>query len=102
MKETLSRWIKTTKLLVTQGDKFMADLNALKAKVDAIVALVPAIAEDYATLKALIEDWKKKAEDPTLQSQVDAIVAKLDASLTALRAVDETVPNPVPEPPTGV
>lgn len=75
----------------------MADLTVLKAKVDAVAAVVPTIAEDYATLKALIEEWKKKVEDPTLQAQIDALVAKLDASVIALKAVDDTVPNPVPE-----
>lgn len=99
MVKMLSRWIKNIILLVTQGDKFMADLSVLNAKVDAIVALVPAIVEDYATLKALIEEWKGKAEDPTLQSKIDVIVAKLDSSLSALRAVEETVPNPTPEGP---
>lgn len=81
--------------VVVRGEQGMADLTALKTRVDALAAVLPNIVADYATLKAVIEDLKTKIEDPTLQAQIDAATAKLEVTLTGLAVLDESVSAPV-------
>lgn len=81
------------------GDKKqMTDLTKLSAKVDAIAVVLPNIAADYDQLKAEIEKLKGEI-DPDIQANIDALAAKLDVSLSALKGLDDSVVPPVVEPP---
>lgn len=77
----------------------MMDFTALTAKVDAIAAVVPGLQADYAALKLAIDELKAQI-DPDAQAKIDALVAKLDSSFVALKALDDSVPVPAPPAPT--
>jgi len=94
----------------------MSNLAQLTQTVDAIavvVATIPAllqnVRDDYQNLKARIEALIAQLDDPNVQVEIDALSAKLTASLATLQtglgnlsALDESVPPiPPPQPPAG-
>jgi chromosome segregation ATPase len=85
------------KILDEKEKKIMIDLTALTAKVDAVAAVIPGIAADYAELKAEIAALTGQI-DPTLQAKLDALTAKLGTSVAALVVLDNSVVPPVVPP----
>lgn len=84
-------------LIYFKEKKIMLDLTQLIDEVDAITAIIPGIASDYAQLKAAIEDLQGQI-DPEAQEKVDALVAKLDTGFAALKQLDDSIVPPEPEP----
>lgn len=91
-------WLTTVYSLLKWKEKISMDLTKFEARVAAIEVVIPNLQSDYTNLAAEIEALRAQI-DPTAQARLDNLVARLGVSVSALTALDETVPPP---PPPGI
>lgn len=86
--------IKALTAIKKQGDKIMATVDELNAKMDAIPPVLDAIEADTNGLKAQIQTLSDQiaAGTPVTQAQLDALTIKADSILSRTQSIDASVP----------